>query len=233
LKVTLIVPTLNEIEGMKEIMPRIKPEWYDRLIIVDGGSTDGTLEYARDHGYLVVSQTRRGMRYAYLEALAHADGDVVVTFSPDGNCVPERLPELIGKMREGYDMAIVSRYAGEARSDDDSALTSLANRVFTAAVNVLFRARYTDAMVIFRAYKRDLIHALDLDKDSSYFPAESIFRTIMSWEMLLSIRCAKRKLKVAEIPGDEPCRIGGRRPLHVMWGLAYILQLFQEAFVWR
>jgi len=157
----------------------------------------------------------------------------VVTFSPDGNCVPERIPALIDKMKEGHDMVIVSRYVNGAKSDDDTATSGLANRVFTRAINLLFGANYTDAMGVFRAYRKELISSLDLDRDFSYWPMESIFRTPMSWEPLLSIRCAKRALKIAEIGGDEPCRIGGRRRLHVMWGFAYIVQLLKEIFAWR
>ena len=57
MKTTLLIPTVNEIEGMKIIMPRIKKEWVDEILIVDGGSTDGTLEYARSHpDYVVVPQ---------------------------------------------------------------------------------------------------------------------------------------------------------------------------------
>ena len=44
MKVTLIIPTLNELGGMKLIMPRIRMEWVDQIIIVDGGSKDGTIE---------------------------------------------------------------------------------------------------------------------------------------------------------------------------------------------
>ncbi len=47
MKVTLLIPTLNEITGMKAIMPHIKPQWYDQLLIVDGQSTDGTIEYVK------------------------------------------------------------------------------------------------------------------------------------------------------------------------------------------
>ena len=53
MKTTLLVLTLNEIDGMKVIMPRIKNIWVDQIIIVDGGSTDGTQEWARKNGYQV------------------------------------------------------------------------------------------------------------------------------------------------------------------------------------
>ena len=69
MKITLLVPTLNEIDGMKAIMPKIKPEWCDQILIVDGQSTDGTVEYAREQGYDVVIQKKKGMRYAYMEAI--------------------------------------------------------------------------------------------------------------------------------------------------------------------
>ena len=51
MKVTLLVPTLNEIHGMKSIMPRVKPEWCDQILVLDGQSTDGTAEYAKKQGY--------------------------------------------------------------------------------------------------------------------------------------------------------------------------------------
>jgi len=101
-------------------------------------------------------------------------------------------------------------------------------------INLLHGAHYTDAMVIFRAYRKSLIQELDLDKDESYEFEERLFKTNISWEPLLSIRAAKRGLKVAEIPGDEPAREGGERKLQVMrWGAAYMWEVFREVFVWK
>ncbi|MDP2654478.1 MAG: glycosyltransferase family 2 protein [Candidatus Omnitrophota bacterium] len=234
MKVTLLIPTLNEVEGMKTIMPKIKKEWYDQLLIVDGQSKDGTIEYARQMGYPIVIQKKKGMRHAYMEALPHITGDVILTFSPDGNSIPELIPDCIAKMREGYDMVIVSRYAKGAKSYDDDAVTGFGNKLFTTSINLLHGGRYTDAMVIYRAYKTSLIRELGLDKDSSYEFEEKLFHTVISWEPLLSIRCAKRKLKVADIPGDEPAREGGERKLQVMrWGAAYMFQVLREVFIWR
>ena len=85
MKVSLIIFSWNEIEGMKVIMPQIKKEWYDELIVVDGGSTDGTIEYAREHGYFIFVQKEKGAGSAFLESIEKATGDVIVIFSPDGN----------------------------------------------------------------------------------------------------------------------------------------------------
>ncbi len=235
MKVTLLVPTLNEIDGMKEIMPKVKREWVDQILVVDGQSTDGTADYAKEQGYDVVIQKKKGMRHAYMESLPHVKGDVILTFSPDGNSIPELIPECINKMKEDdYDMVIVSRYAEGAKSYDDDAITSFGNWLFTTFISLIHGHRYTDAMVIYRAYRTSLIQELDLDKDDSYTTAEKLFGTVISWEPLLSIRAAKRKLKLVDIPGDEPAREGGERKLQVIrWGGAYMFQVFREIFCWK
>ena len=234
MKTTLVVTTLNEIEGMKAIMPRVSREWCDQIIVLDGGSEDGTVEWAKENGYFVYIQKQPGFRHAYTEVLPYIEGDVVITFSPDGNSIPELIPALIEKMNEGYDMVIASRYLGEARSEDDDLVTAFGNWLFTKTVNVLHGGHYTDSMVIFRAYKKQLIYDLDLHKDAAYRSAERLFCTRISWEPLLSVRAAKRRLKVAEIPGDEPPRIGGERKLKILkWGAAYYFQFIREVFCWR
>jgi glycosyltransferase involved in cell wall biosynthesis len=234
MKTTLIVPTLNEIDGMRVIMPRINATWCDQIIILDGGSTDGTIEYARERGYFVYIQKRRGFRNAYTEIMPYITGDIVITFSPDGNSIPELIPPLIKKIHEGYDMVIVSRYFKDAKSNDDDPITAFGNWLFTNTVNALYNARFTDAMVIFRAYRTTLIHDLELEKDDAYRMAERLFNTQISWEPLLSVRAAKCKLRITEIPGDEPARIGGERKLRIFqWGAAYYFQFLRELFYWR
>jgi glycosyltransferase involved in cell wall biosynthesis len=234
LKVTMLVLTLNEVEGMRAIMPRLRREWYDQLIVVDGGSKDGTVEWAREHGYDVHVQRRPGIRYAYFEVLDQIRGDVVVTFSPDGNSIPELLPQLVEKLREGWDLVIASRYLPPAKSQDDDLLTAFGNWLFTRTVNFIHRAHYTDAMVIYRGFSRRLIEELDLHREESYRLPEKLFRTTISWEPLMSVRAAKRKLAVTEIPGDEPPRLGGERKLRVLkWGAAYYFQFIWERFNWR
>ncbi|MFA5142564.1 MAG: glycosyltransferase family 2 protein [Candidatus Omnitrophota bacterium] len=234
MKTTLILPTLNELGGMKEIMPKIKKEWFDQIIVVDGGSTDGTIEYARDNGYSIYIQKGKGLRQGLREMWGMVEGDIVVTFSPDGNSIPELIPPLIEKMKGGYDMVIVSRYAKGARSYDDDWLTRFGNWMFTTMINVLFRARYDDALVIFRAYKTDLIDRLDINNEAKFLTAAERAGILIGWEPQLSIRCAKRKLKVAEIPGDEPARIYGKRKMRPFQsGSVMLAQILYEIFVWR
>ncbi len=231
MKVTLLALTLNEIDGVKAILPRIPPGLVDQIIVVDGGSTDGTAEWAREHGYSVYVQKRPGIRFAYLEVMPMVEGDVIVSISPDGNCDMAVLPRLIDKMRDGYDMVIGSRYLGDARSEDDDIVTAFGNWLFTRTVNLLYRAHYTDVMVIYRAFKRSLIAELGLDRDSSYTLPERLFGTIISWEPLMSIRAAKYHKRIGEVAAGEPPRIGGERKLQILrWGAAYYFQIWKERF---
>lgn len=234
MKVSLLVMTLNEIDGMKAIMPKIDRAWVDQILVIDGGSKDGTIEWAKEQGYEVYVQKQRGFRHAYIEAWPLVTSDVVITFSPDGNSVPELIPDLIAKMKEGYDMVIASRYLGDAHSTDDDVVTGFGNWLFTRTVNLLHGGKYTDVMVIYRAYRKALAQELGLDREDAYALPEKLFSTKISWEPLLSVRAAKAKLKLAEIPGDEPPRIGGERKLQILrWGAAYYFQFIRELWFWK
>jgi glycosyltransferase involved in cell wall biosynthesis len=221
-KTTLLMLTFNEIEGMKAVMPQIDPRWYDELIIVDGGSTDGTIEYARSMGYKVIVQSARGLGVAYIEGLAQATGDIVVTFSPDGNSDAARLPALVDKMREGYDVVTVSRYLDWARSDDDDFVTGFGNRMFTLMYNVLYRQKVTDLLVMYRAFRRSLIAELDVSHRA------------ISWQTQLMVRAARAGKKIGEVPGIEPPRIGGIRKMNpIRNGLAELRMLLGEHWLVR
>ena len=234
MRVTLLALTLNEVDGVKAIMPQIDPSWCDQVIVVDGGSTDGTIEWCRENGFEVYVQKRKGIRFAYLEIMPYVKGDIIVSFSPDGNCPVNTIPQLLEKMREGYDLVIGSRYLGDAVSDDDDLLTGFGNWFFTKTVNALYGSHYTDVMVIYRAFRRRLVCDLDLDKEESYVLPEKLFKTVISLEPLMSVRAVKCAMKIAEISVGEPKRIAGKRKLQMFrWGAAYYFQFWRELWYWR
>lgn len=232
MQVTLVIPTVNECDGMKVFMPRVKKKWYDELIVVDAGSTDGTVEYCRKNGYALYTQDGKGLPRALATAFEYASKDIIVTISPDGNSIPELIPVLIEKIREGYDMVIVSRYSGDARSHDDDVFTAFGNKLFTRMTNLLFGARHSDALVIFRAYRRGAVSLMNLPGQEEEMWLRKAFFYMNSWELGSCIRAAKLKLKVAEICGDEPKRIGGDRKLSIVKnGLGALLQILYELVI--
>lgn len=234
LNVTLFVPVLNERACMEKIMPRIPHGLFAQILVVDGGSKDGSAEWAKAQGYDVVYQKPKGLHYAYSEGFPHIKSEWVITFSPDGNCVPEDLERLVQKASEGsWDMVIGSRYAKGAKSEDDDIITGFGNWMFTTLINVCFGGRYTDVMNILRIYRKQTYYDLDIHLDASH-NTEKLFFTVVGVEPLISMRAAKRKLRIADIPCNEPKRLHGKRKLQIVrWGLAHLLQIGKELVSWR
>lgn len=228
-----MIPCLNEEEGMRQMIPRIDRGWCHQILVADGQSHDGTVAYPREVGLEVYVQRGPGIRRAYVEAMGRVTGDIVITFSADGNCIPEVIPELIARMREGYDMVIASRYFQGLKSEDDDLVTGFGNWLFTVLINTLHGGTYSDPMNVFRAWRREVFYRLDLHREETYAP-ERWFNTVIGLQPILSIRAAKARLRCAEIAGFEPARIGGVRKLQVMrWGASYLAQILRELVFWR
>ena len=213
---TLLVFILNEIEGLRVVLPRIQKEWVDEFILLDGGSTDGSVEFAESLGFRVTRQKSKGLLEALREGIGLVRTDCVIPFTPDNNMIPEKIPELVAKAKEGYDMVICSRYYGGAKSQDDNLITGFGNWMFTSIVNVLFGTRYTDLLGLYRVFRTDLIRRLGITIQ-------------ISIDTQLCIRCATHGFKVTEIGGDEPKRIGGKSSRKIIKnGLIEVVTITKE-----
>jgi glycosyltransferase involved in cell wall biosynthesis len=222
LKVTLLLPTLNEIEAVSVVVPQISKDWADEFICIDGGSTDGTVDFMKQHGFRVHSQTGRGFGQGMRQGMEIASGEIVIEFMPDGNSIAADIPRVVAKLREGYDLVIASRYAPGAKSEDDDWLTGIGNGLFTGIVNVLFWTRYTDVLTGFRGYRRSKMLPLDLDTPGLSWPAQSC------------MRAARGGLKTVDIPADEPPRIGGERKMKPFkTGMEISLLIMRDFFFFR
>jgi glycosyltransferase involved in cell wall biosynthesis len=222
MKSTLLVLVRNEIQSIQQIMPKIDKSWVDEILCVDGHSTDGTPEWLEANGYKVYRQKGQGLGTAYWESLPLVQGDIVIGFSPDGNSIPELIPELVTKMREGHDMVIASRYAGNAKSEDDDIVTRFGNWMFTKLVNISCGGNFTDTLVMFRAFRKDLPYRLKMRHDK-----------LPIFEYELCIYCAKNKLSTRDIPGDEPKRIGDVRKMSPIYNGSCLLWALGRALFTR
>ncbi len=219
---TLVVFALNEIEGLKEVGPRInnQKQCLERVLMIDGGSTDGSIEYAKELGWDVMVQPddRKGMLNANNMAIENCKTSHMIFFSPDNNCIPEKISEIYKKLEEDdYDMIKVSRYLGKAKSADDTLITGFGNWMFTTAVNIFFNAKYTDVLGIYYAVKKEVFFNTGVKR-------------VLTINTHLAIWCRVLNKKVCEIPGDEPARIGGATKQNIWYNGAYesytIISLF-------
>lgn len=198
---TLVVFAFNEIEGLKAVGSRVNTQkkYLKRVLMIDGGSTDGSIQFAKNLGWDVIIQTddKKGMLNANIMAIEECKTSHMIFFSPDNNCVPEKISEIYEKLKEDdYDFIKVSRYLNGAKSEDDTLLTGFGNWMFTTAVNILFNAKYTDVLGIYYAVKRDIFFSTGVRR------VKTINTHLAIWMRVLN-------KKVFEIPGDEPARIGG------------------------
>ena len=222
MSVVVIVLTLDEIDGVKVVMPQVKKEWADEIVFVDGGSKDGTIEEANRLGFRVIHQHNRGEGNACRIGVEQTKSDYVMFFSPDGNDLAEDIPKLVEKAKAGHQIAHISRFGKNSISDDADALDRFGNRMFTFLVNVFIGGKYTDALNGFRIIKRNVI--LGLKTDAQY----------LNIEQQICIRAAKKKIPVVEIDSREPKRIGGERkmrPLVVGGQLSW--QIIKEFIFWK
>lgn len=217
MKFSLVILTYNEIVSSKIIIPRIDRSLLHEILVIDGGSTDGTIEYMKKQNLKVIVQEKGNYRWYNITkrqmniakgvsiGISEATGDYVILFTPDGNCIPEKLPELIAECKKGYDYVCVSRYKDQAKSYDDNFITGFGNFFFTKLVNVLFKANYTDVLGIYKCAKKSLWNFIGEDN-----------KMTISFGTQLTITCAKNNLNYTEIPGDEPKRIGGKSSMSVI-----------------
>ena len=233
MKVTLVVPVLNEEDCMRKIMPTVNREWCDQILVVDGGSKDGSVAYAKEMGYEVITQSGKGLVCAFHSAVPYIRNEIVVAYSPDGNSVASFIPALADKIREGNEVVIASRYKDGGVSEDDNFITKFGNHMFTWMIRLTFGSPITDSLVIYRAYSLSALRKMHLTTPLNVGMEKHVIR-YTSWEVLSSIRVGKLKMRVAEIAAPEPPRVGGKAKVQPFrMGLAVLGSILQEIWWWK
>ena len=220
-KIALLLPTLNELHGLKATLPAIDRSLVDEIVIVDGGSIDGTVEHAMAEGLTVVGQIRPGLQFAVYDIARALRCDCVIEFSPDGNCPAELLPDIVAKLAAGYDLVVVSRYLDHARSHDDNLVSGFGNWLFTRLMRPLAPFPITDSLTMYRGYRRDIL----LDEDFAHYLKGPVL------EPLVTGIAGLRKLRAIEIPGEEPMRIGGETKRSILYNGSCVLLMIARLYL--
>jgi len=205
-KICVVIPTYNERENVKTLIPKIfetaESEGLDlEVLVVDDSSPDGTgdlvEEMARENPkvHLVRRLGKLGLGSAYKDGFRKAINDfgarILVEMDADGSHDPRFLPKIVGKLSEGYDVVVGSRYV------EGGAIKGwgLKRRLISSTANLLARwlcgVKVKDATSGYRAFKAEALKRLDLEKVSSSgyaFQVETLF-----W-------AEKANLKIGETP---------------------------------
>jgi glycosyltransferase involved in cell wall biosynthesis len=218
-RVTVVIPTLNEAENLPHVLPRIPP-WVHEVLIVDGNSTDGTVDMARQlwPDVRIVQQTGRGKGNALRAGFASATGDLIVMLDADGSMDPGEIPLFVGALLAGADMAKGSRFLQGGGTRDMQFYRKWGNWCFVTMVNVCFGGKYSDLCYGYSAFWRDLVPALRLTCDG--FEVETV----------LNVRALRANWRIAEVPSFEAPRVHGTGRLRTIPdGWRVLKSIFWEA----
>jgi glycosyltransferase involved in cell wall biosynthesis len=178
--VSVVMPTMNEEEGIGECIDRII-EGASALglpteIVVSDSSTDRTPEIARERGARVISPDKPGYGYAYRFAFARVRGEYVVMGDADTTYDFSELPRLFEPILDGEaDMVMGSRLEGEILPGAMPPLHQyVGNPLLTKFLNVFYGAGVSDAHSGFRVFRADLLDELDLRTDGMEFASEMV-----------------------------------------------------------
>jgi glycosyltransferase involved in cell wall biosynthesis len=195
--ISVIICTLNEADNLPYVLPKI-PLWVDEVILVDGNSTDNTVEVAKSlfPKIKVLLQHDKGKGNALRYGIQASSGEIIITLDADGSTDPSEIKSFIDPLLNGYDFAKGSRFL-----NTQPVLTRLrrfGNKLFAILTNILYGSKYTDLCAGYNAFWKRIFSQLD--------PSGTSFLD----EPTLNIRLRKKRFKVVEVTQHDTGRINGK-----------------------
>lgn len=200
LSAAVVIPTLNEAESIAGVVEEIPRDLAREIIIVDGGSNDGTPAVAAACGGRVIAAGGRGYGRACSAGVDAASPEcgIIVFMDGDGADRGDLMALLVDPIRRGeYDFIIASRLRGERQPGAMSWHQLLAGYLAGLGTKALYGVRYTD-MCAYRAIRRDCLSHLGM-REMTY-----------GWNIEMQMRAARAGLRILEVPMPYRRRSGGR-----------------------
>jgi glycosyltransferase involved in cell wall biosynthesis len=196
MRVTLIIPALDEAAVIGDVVRRVPRAAVDEVVVVDNGSTDGTAAVAAAAGARVIVESRRGYGAACwtgVQALA-PDVDVAAFLDGDGSQHPEELPRVLAPVLAGAaDFTLGAR----RRCADHPLHARVGTRLVAALIAVRYGVRLSD-LGPFRAIRVELLKRLGMQDRAFGWPVEMV------------VKAAARRARIVEVEVTQAARVGGR-----------------------
>jgi glycosyltransferase involved in cell wall biosynthesis len=174
-RVTVVLPAYNAESTLKRTVDELDRELVDDMILVDDASTDKTLEAAEQLGVMAIQHASNrgygGNQKTCYRAALDLGADIVVMVHPDYQYSPLLVPAMAAMIAyDQYDFILGSRILAQnavARGMPRYKYTS--NRVLTLIENMVLRQKLSEYHTGLRAYSRELLTALPLERNSDDF----------------------------------------------------------------
>lgn len=200
MKVSLCLIVWNELKGCEADVPRLPRDQFDEVFAVDGGSTDGTVEYLESMGIPVHRQPKRGLNAAYVHANDMATGDAVVVFFAKGTLPVEDVLKFRPLFEAGNELVVASRQvAGSVNEEDEHFLRPRKWAVLGLAWLAALVWRREGYVV------RDVLHGFK-GWTRGAFTAMRILDHGLSIDIEMVVRSYKLRQKRCEFPTQELAR---------------------------
>lgn len=200
MKISLCLIVWNELQGCQEDVPKLPLDEFDEVFAVDGGSTDGTVEYLESQGIPVYRQPKRGLNVAYVHANDMATGDAVVVFFPKGTLPADDLRKFRPLFDQGNELIVASRQVPGSVNEEDEHLWR-PRKWAVLGLSIL-------ASILWRregAWVRDVLHGFKGWKRSAFVKMK-ILDVGLSIDIEMVVRAYKFRITRIEFPTKEISR---------------------------
>lgn len=216
--ITVVIPARNEADNIAWVIRRI-PGFVNEVVIVDGRSTDATIEVARmvRPDVVVVTDNGRGKGDAMRVGAVAARGSIVVMIDADGSMDPAEIERYVEPLAQGFDFVKGSRFLPGGGTSDMTNLRRAGHAGLLALANFMYGARWTDLCYGFCAFRRSALQELALDADGFEIETQMV------------VRAARIHLRIAEVPSFEYPRRSGFSQLNTFRdGWRVLCTIFEE-----